>query len=432
MKELLEQRGIKLEDYPETPLGVWRGIGRGLKDFGRGVTETIPAVREAPHFSYTELGEPYASQFLESATKDFSQELTGTNIARGVASEATFGLSEIPFGIWGAGKLGWAGVVDIASGKPGEGSQKITPVVTTILAILLTRKLGKLGAGVTAGEEESALLAPKGAGKAASDWKVVSSAPAGNGMQRYISVHPSGEIAEVILDETTMTGRITNLKTGQALHFENGQLVQGPAGLLPPAPGGLPTVPYSRPGTSDIVPLVPGSSGPQGLPLLAGAEEPVLARAAPSHTTVETDIGGEHHVQSTINPDGTVEVTYGNKSTAISLKNETGNNAKLVQDLGIGRAEATQVLQDVRASAGRPPMILISMVQAKGDPRRFVAKAVHDPEGRWESDAFGRPPTEDTRLGARVPEGGGRRDAPLGVWTHLRGGTARPVYAEDK
>ena len=80
--------------------------------------------------------------------RDAAVQITPGNVARGVANEVTLGFSEIPVGVYGMGKATWEGSVDIASGKTGEGVQKITPVVLNILAILLLRKVGKMGTAI--------------------------------------------------------------------------------------------------------------------------------------------------------------------------------------------------------------------------------------------------------------------------------------------
>jgi hypothetical protein len=118
-----------------------------------------------------------------------------------------------------------------------------------------------------------------------------------------------------------------------------------------------------------------------------------------------TDIGGKDDVASTVRSDGTVQVTYGGKSTAISLADTKGNNPKLVRDLGITKVQATQILQDLRGAVPPPRKLLIGFAQNKGDPKAYLIGRLRDPAGehRWPSDAFDKPPTEGIRLRARDP-----------------------------
>jgi hypothetical protein len=295
MKEYLARRGINLDTYQDTHLDPLPGIGRGAKKWGKGIIESIPLVRDSPRFDWEALPEPYKSKFFESAGKDLFEALTPSNIARGTTSEVTLGLSEIPFAIWGAGSAVWAGAEDIASGNAGKGFEKVTPVLLTIIAILLTRKASKLG---TAGplatfEGESALLAPKGGTPVGPfrGLKLIPAEPTSNGMLRFIAVNADNEMAEVILDPHTNSGRFFNMATKEAIYFENGQVVRGPAGLLPPsAAGELPLDPFgriglvpppARPGAISIWPLPSG--GREFLPLLPspGAPSGFLLPVAP-------------------------------------------------------------------------------------------------------------------------------------------------------
>jgi hypothetical protein len=140
----------------------------------------------------------------------------------------------------------------------------------------------------------------------------------------------------------------------------------------------------------------------------ASIDDPQVAAGNQAAKKVVTDIGEEHEVISTIAPEGTVQITLGNKSTTISLNVEQANNLKLTQDLGISRNQATQILQELRTSAGRPRRTFISFAQDIGDPKAFLTKALRDPIGSWESDAFERPPAGQTRLDARIGAGKSR------------------------
>jgi hypothetical protein len=117
-------------------------------------------------------------------------------------------------------------------------------------------------------------------------------------------------------------------------------------------------------------------------------------------------------VTSRIASDGTVQLTHGNKLSTISLNDVKGNAEKVARELGITKQEATLVLREarevlieVRSTEPQAPKLLISMAQQKGDPRAYLLGRLHDPyrEHRLSSDAFSKPPTEGTRLKARVP-----------------------------
>jgi hypothetical protein len=117
----------------------------------------------------------------------------------------------------------------------------------------------------------------------------------------------------------------------------------------------------------------------------------------------------EAEIETKQNPNGTIQVISGSKSTTISLEDRKGNNPKLVRELGISTAQATQILQDLRSSAAAPPpqpKIFISFVQNR-DAREFLTTWLRKDPGeigyRWTSDAFERPPVEGIRIKARDP-----------------------------
>jgi len=123
------------------------------------------------------------------------------------------------------------------------------------------------------------------------------------------------------------------------------------------------------------------------------------------------DLRGET-VEMQIMRDGMARVSYGDKSSTISLNETKGNNATLVRDLGISREEARLVLREayevslnVLAVATPQPRLLLSFAQAKGDPREYLLRRLNDPSGehRIASDAFDKPPTEGIRNKARDP-----------------------------
>ena len=266
MKEYLAGRGVDLGSYPETPLGFWRGAGRGLKDIGRFVVESMPAVQQAPNFRIDALPEPYRSQALESASKDFFKEMTTANMARGAASYITLGYTDFPFAIAGAGEATWQAGSDFVEGKPGEGVQKVTPVVVMIAAALLGRKLTKSPSAAVATLEGAA------ESKAAPVWTSAFLGVTEGGVQKFIMRHASGESFEVHINPETITGRIVHVRSGRTVVFENGAVVQNPAGSGPQPPllltQGKP--PYITPWTYRLgqAPAVPPE------PLLLGQGEP--------------------------------------------------------------------------------------------------------------------------------------------------------------
>ena len=146
----------------------------------------------------------------------------------------------------------------------------------------------------------------------------------------------------------------------------------------------------------------------RSLSAAAADDSTVFKPGEQAHPTVKTDIGGEDHVTSTIKPDGSVQVSYGEKTASIDLAapaQGSPNNRKLMQELGVTEAQARQIMQDIRAQTPPAPKVLISFAQGRGNPKAFAQKALHDPAGFWESDAFERIPQGQTRAKARVGAG---------------------------
>ena len=100
----------------------------------------------------------------------------------------------------------------------------------------------------------------------------------------------------------------------------------------------------------------------------------ITEEAAPSK--ILTDIEGEDEVASTVRSDGNVEVTYGGKSTTISLADQKGNHVKLVKELGLDSAQATRVLQDIRGPVPPEPKISHFFRSGQGQSRGISHRAV--------------------------------------------------------
>jgi hypothetical protein len=152
--------------------------------------------------------------------------------------------------------------------------------------------------------------------------------------------------------------------------------------------------------------LAPQTSA--GKRLLAHELTHVVQQSGATAKTVQrepegaTDINGTYDVEWKVKDD-TAQVTYGKKSTTISLESQ-GNAAKLSQDLGITKTQAATVLRDIQAKAPRGKL-LISFVQNKGNPRGYAIRKFREMRagGLWNSDALARPPVEGIRRDVRVP-----------------------------
>jgi hypothetical protein len=153
----------------------------------------------------------------------------------------------------------------------------------------------------------------------------------------------------------------------------------------------------------DAAPLVypPGTQPP--LESLKG--KPIFAEVV-----TEIRVGKEAHeieeVESTVGPEGNATVTYDDRSVSLSVR-DTKNNAKLVQGLGLKPDQAAKVVNHLH-SLFPEPKVLISFAMDVGNPRDFLLRSLRDPTGKWESDAFERPPAEGTRLAARIGRGEAR------------------------
>jgi hypothetical protein len=137
-------------------------------------------------------------------------------------------------------------------------------------------------------------------------------------------------------------------------------------------------------------------------PLESLKEKPIFAEVV-----TEIRVGKDtEEVESTVSTEGDATVTYDDKSVSLSVR-DLKNTAKLVQGLGLKPEQATQVLNHLR-SVLPEPKVLISFAIDVGNPRDFLLRSLRDPTGKWESDAFEKPPVEGIRLGARIGRGPAR------------------------
>jgi hypothetical protein len=96
---------------------------------------------------------------------DFNDVMTPANITRGVLSEATLGISEIPVAVFYGSAALTSGVIDLVHGDTEEAGEKIAPVAAMIAIFLIAHKAGGPAAGEGAALEEEGVLGPKGSGQ---------------------------------------------------------------------------------------------------------------------------------------------------------------------------------------------------------------------------------------------------------------------------
>jgi len=273
--EYLNRRGVPIPE--QSPTTAYEGIKRGLEGFWtQAWSGTI--FSGGPSFEYTYLPDEYQKLYFHNLGLEFEKAVTSGNVARGAASHVTLGVSDIPIGIYGAGKATIGGISDIAGGKSGEGAEKLTSVVLTILTILVGRKVAKLSAASAL--EESAIL-EGGAGPIARtpiNWEVRSLGKTASGLDRFIARHISGEFVELLVDQEKGNIKATHIATGATILYENGQITRGPAGLLPPPTVSWPTgfEPLGR--EAPTLTISPLGAPPSLAPPLA---PPTLLPAAP-------------------------------------------------------------------------------------------------------------------------------------------------------
>jgi len=263
LAENLKKRGVEDAALTEPDTTGYEGVKRGLERFWTGAwSRTIFASGPGSEYSY--LPKAYQDLYLQNLAQGWQKAATPGNIARESASNVTLGLSDLPFGIYETGKAGFEAGFDFGSGKTGQGTEKLTPVVLTILTMLVGGKVGKLGAG--AALEESALLGPKRAapgGGGPLNWEVRPLGKTASGLDRYMARHVSGEFVELVVDQEKKTIQATHAATGKTVFYENGQFAPGPAGLLPAkGGGGLVVDPLSPPGKLNVIEPAPGMNAP--------------------------------------------------------------------------------------------------------------------------------------------------------------------------
>jgi hypothetical protein len=214
-------------------------------------------------------------------------------------------------------------------------------------------------------------------------------------LQKWRSLQ--AELKGLSAEETQALDQIAQQTEKTLDELDQAQRAQGPRPKLEP-----PTDRYDAEAWKAYYEQNPNAGRSVGA---ASVDDPSLRAETHGEPHVVTDLGKDHEVLSTVEPDGTVRVTYGDKSTTISLIAKTGNNPKLARELGISTEEATQVLQEIHTAVGRPRKVLISFAQDTGNAKAYLQQRLRDPLGRLESDAFDRPPKEQTRLDARIGAG---------------------------
>jgi len=160
LAEKLKRRGVDVAAISQEKLTVLEGAGRGAAGLWSSAwSQTV--FSSGPGFEHTYLPAPYQDLYLAYMMQQWNEAMTKANITRGVASYVTLGISDIPVGVYEAGKSGVGGIIDIASGKSGEGTEKLVPAVVMILTAVLGRKLAKGGAAGKAGAAEAAATESK-------------------------------------------------------------------------------------------------------------------------------------------------------------------------------------------------------------------------------------------------------------------------------
>jgi hypothetical protein len=242
LAESLVKRGVDATAFNEEQTTWSEGAQRGLAHVWRAAwASTIFASGPSGEYSY--LPANYQESYSSNLEKDFFKAFEPANAARGMASNVTLGLSDVPVGIYAAGDATVHGAIDLWDGKTGDAAEKFTPVVMMILMALAGRAAGKLATAPAL--EESALLEtrmPPGAvplpgGARPILYEVRSLGKTAEGLDRYLVRDASGELAEMTVDLQKRTIRATHLATGDVVTYENGQISRGPAGLLPPGAG---------------------------------------------------------------------------------------------------------------------------------------------------------------------------------------------------
>ena len=235
-------RGVDESELTEQDTTFLQGVGRGLGHvWSWAWSSTIFADGPSGEFLY--MPQNYQELYVNNLSQDFANAMTPTNVVRGALSNVTLGVSDIPFGLYDAGKLTVEAAQDLWNGKTGAATEKLTPIVVMILAAVITHKVAKMGGtpairGSTAlAPVETALVESKTAapvlvdtpsvGGGAPEWDVRKVGTTADGADRYIGRHSSGEFVELVVDPRKGTMRATRLATGEVAIYENGEVSRG-------------------------------------------------------------------------------------------------------------------------------------------------------------------------------------------------------------
>ncbi|HWE53582.1 MAG TPA: DUF4157 domain-containing protein [Bryobacteraceae bacterium] len=193
-------------------------------------------------------------------------------------------LLRVPSSTFGIAAGVGSGAYNLSEGHVDDAFRDFLPA----LIVLISHYGGKALGGVAA-SDELALLGPEYKGPAG---RLPSSLPTGaaatGAWEEFLQTDPSGNVFKVVIDRSTGTGSATHVASGKMIFFENGKLVNGPVGLLPPATPTPPFDPFALGLPSATRPALPGAnlqpfwlpsaSGPttltlppSGLPLLGPA-----------------------------------------------------------------------------------------------------------------------------------------------------------------
>jgi len=124
-----------------------------LGHMARGLTTNNAMPQEGSTW-WLQLPEPYQKMYQEQVSEEFFAALNDPkNMARAMASEMSFGLSDIPVGLYHGGS---AAIDALAKGEPGQAAEAITPAAASIALMVITHKMAKgKGGGVAVAESEA-------------------------------------------------------------------------------------------------------------------------------------------------------------------------------------------------------------------------------------------------------------------------------------
>lgn len=264
--------GVDPSALKDQHTGILAGAGRGLADFWRWAwSSTI--FSSGPGFESTYLPDEYQKRYVEALTGDFESSLTPGNIARGVASNVTLGMSDIPFAIYGAGAATVSAIGDVWDGNPEDAAQKFAPVLAVAAGVLLTHQASKLG--TVAAAEDAALakvspveVPPQSLPPAARFQLWADHGTLPGGLRRLTVRHlGSGELFDLTIDTAANRVNVTRLRTGEGVVWENGRFSTAPPLLSVDIP--------------NLVDDVPGAGAGASAPIDSPVQPPPPAQAPP-------------------------------------------------------------------------------------------------------------------------------------------------------